>query len=71
MIEFYKHKKGDIVKIFCCDSCARKSKIQPKQPADSDTESRLCDVCGHYNIGSFIAAKIGNWLQLIPMENYS
>lgn len=64
----YKHKPGDVVNVFCCNSCVYKSGLAPKSPADSGTASWLCDVCGHYNIGSKHSCVVGEWLQLTPLE---
>ena len=68
MVDFTKHKKGDVVTVYCCDSCARNAGVPPKQPADSGTASWLCEVCGHHNIGSRMDCEIGNWLRLRPMQ---
>lgn len=64
MIDFTKHKTGDIVRVHCCDSCAMQQGATPKQPADSGTASWMCDVCGHYGIGSVTDCMIGDWLTL-------
>ena len=68
MLNYSKHKYGDVVKVHCCDSCAREAGVTPKCPADSGTASWLCDVCGHYGIGSLTACAIGDWLQLQPLQ---
>ena len=65
-VEFYKHKKGDTVRVHCCDSCVRNAGVQPKYPPDSGKESWLCEVCGHFGIGSATDCTIGDWLTLKP-----
>lgn len=65
-IDFSKHKKGDVVRVHCCDSCARAAGVQPKYPPDSGSKSWLCEVCGHYGIGSAADCTIGDWLILQP-----
>ena len=65
-IDFSKHKNGDTVHAFCCDECARSNGVAPKRPPDSGNSSWLCDVCGHYNIGSMVPCKISDWLTLKP-----
>ena len=69
MVDFSKHKKGDVVAVHCCDVCARNSGVMPKVPADSGVSSWLCDVCGHYGIGSLTDCCIGDWLRLRPMQS--
>ncbi len=64
--DFHKHKKGDAVRVHCCDSCARAAGVQPKYPPDSGSKSWLCEVCGHHGIGSAIDCTIGDWLRLQP-----
>lgn len=68
MVDFYKHKHGDVVSVHCCDSCARKAGVKPKIPADSGNASWLCDVCGHRGIGSLTDCEIGDWLRLRPLQ---
>ncbi|MCK9988658.1 MAG: hypothetical protein AzoDbin1_05130 [Azoarcus sp.] len=34
-VDFCKHHKGDVVRVHCCDDCARRSGVQPKSPPDS------------------------------------
>ena len=65
-VDFCKHKKGDVVRVHCCDDCARRSGVQPKSPQDSGVESWLCEVCGHFGIGSATDCTIGDWLRLQP-----
>lgn len=65
-VEFYKYKVGDVVRVHCCDDCAHRAGAQPKVPADSGVNSWLCDVCGHYGIGSATDCTIGRWLKLQP-----
>ena len=57
-------KKGDIIRVHCCDNCVLGQGIQPKTPADSGVASRLCEVCGHLNIGSTMDCLVGDWLRL-------
>lgn len=64
--EFHKHKKGDVVRVHCCDSCARAAGVRPKYPPDSGSKSWLCEVCQHYGIGSATDCTIGDWLTLKP-----
>ena len=66
-VDFYKHKKGDIVRAHCCNECARSAGVPPKYPPDSGKESWLCEVCGHHGIGSAIDCVIGDWLILRPI----
>jgi hypothetical protein len=68
MVDFSNHRKGDVVAVHCCDECARKSGVKPKLPADSGKASWLCDVCGHYGIGSLTDCEIGDWLGLRPLQ---
>lgn len=68
MVDFSKHKHGDVVVVHCCDECARKAGVNPKRPADSGKASWLCDVCGHYGIGSLTDCEIGDWLGLRPLQ---
>jgi len=68
--DFHKHKKGDAVRVHCCDSCARAAGVQPKYPPDSGSKSWLCEVCGHHGIGSAIDCTIGDWLRLQPRVWY-
>lgn len=65
-IDFSRTKVGDTVQAFCCDGCARNNGLTPKRPADSGVESWLCDLCGHYGIGSTLSCEVGNWLILQP-----
>ena len=65
-IDFSKPKKGDVVRVHCCDSCARADGVQPKYPPDSWSKSWLCEVCCHYGIGSATDCTIGDWLILQP-----
>jgi ribosomal protein L37AE/L43A len=59
MVDFSKHKHGDVVVVHCCDECARKAGVNSKRPADSGKASWLCDVCGHHGIGSLTDCEIG------------
>ena len=68
MVDFSKHKHGDVVVVHCCDECARKAGVKPKRPADSGKASWLCDVCGHHGIGSLTDCEIGDWLRLRPLQ---
>lgn len=68
MVDFTKHKKGDVVTVHCCDSCARAAGLTPKTPADSGKASWFCEVCGHHGIGSLTDCEIGDWLRLRPMQ---
>lgn len=68
MVDFSKHKHGDVVVVHCCDECARKAGVNPKRPADSGKASWLCDVCGHHGIGSLTGCEIGDWLRLRPLQ---
>ena len=68
MVDFSKHKHGDVVVVHCCDECARKAGVNPKRPADSGKASWLCDVCGHHGIGSLTDCEIGDWLRLRPLQ---
>ncbi len=68
MVDFSKHKHGDVVVVHCCDECARKAGVNPKRPADSGKASWLCDVCGHRGIGSLTDCEIGDWLRLRPLQ---
>lgn len=68
MVDFSKHKHGDVVVVHCCDKCARKAGVNPKRPADSGKASWLCDVCGHHGIGSLTDCEIGDWLRLRPLQ---
>lgn len=68
MIEFHKHRHGDVVRAFCCNSCARLSGVTPKSPPDSGVSSWPCEVCGHYGIGSQTECEIGNWLRPRPLQ---
>jgi hypothetical protein len=42
-------------------------KLITKSPNDSGSKGLLCDLCGHFGMGSFYQCKIGNWLILHPM----
>ena len=64
MLDFSKHKKGDVVNDHCCDSCAYKQGVVPNFPAESGVESWPCQVCGHYGIGSSMPLLIGDWLSV-------
>ncbi len=68
MIDFYKYPAGSTVSGHCCDSCVRRAGIIPKYPADSHNSSYLCIVCGHYNIGSTMKCRVGDWLKITPVE---
>lgn len=68
MVDFSKHKHGDVVVVHCCDECARKAGVNPKRPADSGKASWLCDICGHHGIGSLTDCEIGDWLRLRPLQ---
>jgi len=67
MVDFSKYGKGDVVAVHCCDSCAINAGVVPKSPADSGVGSWLCQVCGHYGIGSKTNCKIGDGLILHPL----
>ena len=68
MVDFSKHKKGAVVAVHCCDSCAGRAGAKPKAPADSGAASWLCVVCGHYGIGSQTDCEVGDWLVLRPLQ---
>lgn len=63
-----KNTKGDVVAVHCCDECARRAGVKPKNPADSGESSWYCEVCGHYGIGSLTDCEIGDWLRLRPLQ---
>lgn len=65
MVDFSKYGNGDVVAVHCCDSCARNAGVVPKSPADR--WQCLCQVCGHYGIGSKTDCKVGDWLILHPL----
>jgi hypothetical protein len=67
MFDVSKHVPGDVVRAQCCDSCCHAYGVRPKFPADSGTASWMCDVCGHYNIGSAMDCTVGHWLTLRPV----
>lgn len=69
MIDFSKNKCGEIVNVFCCDSCSKNAGVISKRPADSGTSSWLCDVCRHYGIGSYTECEVGDWLNLRPVHS--
>ena len=54
--------------VHCCDSCVRREGLTPKAPAESGTMSWLCQMCGHYGIGSKMECEVGEWLQLKPVQ---
>ena len=66
MIDFAKHKKGDVVTGHCCDSCARSAGLTPRFPPDSGRRPLFCEVCGHFGIGSRVPILIDTWLTLWP-----
>ena len=68
MVDFTKNKRGDVVAVHCCDSCARAAGLTPKTPADSGKASWFCEVCGHHGMGSLTDCEIGDWLRLRPMQ---
>jgi hypothetical protein len=63
-IDFSKHKKGSIVNVHCCNTCVIRQGLTPKFPADSESSSQECQVCGHLNIGSLMDCVIGDRLSL-------
>lgn len=67
MFDFSKHVPGDVVNVQCCDNCCHAHGVQPKFPPDSGVASWMCDVCGHYNIGSLVQCEVGRWLILRPV----
>lgn len=69
MIDFSKYKKGDIIKVHCCNDCLYRRGIKPKFPPDSGASSLLCSLCCHYNIGSLMTVVIGDCLKLNIVEN--
>ena len=54
---------------FVCNGCAHRHKFKPKAPADSGVESRLCAVCGHFNIGSYEECTLGKWCAITPIRS--
>ena len=64
VVDYSKHRHGDVVAVHCCDECARKAGVNPRRPADSGNASWLCDVCGHHGIGSLTDCEIVDWLRL-------
>jgi len=70
MIDLSRHEKGDVVQGYCCDSCSRRFGVRPNSPADSGIKSWLCDVCGHYGIGSRTDLEVGDWLGLRPVISH-
>ena len=54
---------------FVCNDCAHRHKFKPKAPADSGVESRLCYVCGHFNIGSYENCTLGKWCVITPIRS--
>ena len=68
MIDFSRYTIGDVVTVHCCDDCSRAADVVPKTPADSGVASWLCEVCGHFGIGSLTDCKIENWLRLRPLQ---
>ena len=69
MIALSKHKYGDTFSGHCCDACSRVAGIKPTYPPDSGSASWLCNVCGHYGIGSEAKLKICDWLVVRPIRN--
>jgi len=69
MVDFSKVKKGDLVDVHCCISCAVFAGVTPNVPPDSGTSSWFCDVCSHYGIGSLTRCEIGDWLRLRPLQS--
>lgn len=70
MLQVWKYGRGDVIEVFCCNSCMYKNNLIPKSPADSGVGSWLCEVCGHCNTGSIEKCVIGEWLKLTPIAVY-
>ena len=68
MIDYSKHKLGDILQIHVCDDCQYRQTRVIQHPSESGSKSLWCEVCGHYNIGSTRRVQIGNWLSLNILE---
>lgn len=66
-VDFSKHTEGDIVNIYACDECVSRSGVLPKYPADSGSTSYLCEICGHYGMGSLMDCMITSWLRIKPL----
>lgn len=54
--------------VHCCNTCAEYNNLKPKVPADSGTKPWLCEVCGHFGVGSLAICTIGKWLRLKPIH---
>jgi hypothetical protein len=65
--EYKDHVVGKRFNAHCCDQCARAAGLKPKVPADSGKQSCLCEVCGHYGIGSLTVCEYSNWLRIKPI----
>jgi hypothetical protein len=52
----------ELLEAHCCDNCCRRQGLDPKYPPDSGVSSWLCDICGHYGIGSAERIEAGDWL---------
>ena len=61
-IDFSKHKIGDVIDVFCCNDCCISRGKQPKSQPDSGNKSWYCELCNHYNIGSYMRAEITSLL---------
>ena len=59
MVDFSKHKHGDVVVVHCCDECARKAGVNPKRPADSDKggSGNTANIGSINNIADIVAGR--------------
>jgi hypothetical protein len=46
---------------YVCNDCVRRAGMTPKSPAESGGSSRLCECCGHFNIGSRMMCENDGW----------
>lgn len=67
IFNFRKLKVGEVVTAYCCDHCIGLRNMKMKSLADSGGKSWLCDLCGHYGIGSQMLCKVETWNRLIPL----
>jgi hypothetical protein len=62
-----RHKSGEVVKAFCCNSCTEYG-YDMLCPEPEKKTNGMCDMCGHINAGRFYACRVGDWLNVRPIR---
>lgn len=67
MVDFSKVQVGNTISVHCCDHCIGIRNMKIKSPADSRGQSWMCELCGHFGIGSQMNCTVETWNRLQPV----